>query len=469
MKVSVSAAKLMVPHYEFDAPLDQLAVVLKLPGGSLLRDDVPCVESELRGDLVPSPFMAPRVRQWTSMIRDLASSFVRENSEIDYEDLLGRVKADAMVSNAIEASLIDEFVDECLRMIIANKGFKVSKKKSKYMLELGPVNKVREKERTFAASLAEEIGALSDRMAAVVPHLGEQGRFREDLFRAVLEKHLPTRYHVATGFIEGCPRQLDILIYDQVDYIPVFREAGVVVIPPEAVRAVIEVKTTLSAEEVNDALGKIADVAEFDDCAPPFFKGVFAYRGPIKEDTVTNYILDYYRKEPHILCKDEKPTGDDAPIKEVSEQDLKNDKEQLCFQQIHAPFKHLTALCVDRSYFAEVLVELNSSNNRHLMTPTIQVVGSKTDLTPQTALFVEALNEHLSLQTIKKRAPGMFRSRLASDLQVIDKKPIYENDWGPYFEVSFAGKDEKNVTEEIQRQAGRVERWRLGDDWSSIK
>lgn len=467
MKVSVSAAMTMAPHYESNAPLDKLAVVLKLPDGQLLRDGVPCVEADLHGDLVPSPFMEPRWRQLTSMIRDLASSFVRQTPQIVYEDLLARVKADAQISDAIEASLIDEFADECLRMIVANKGFKVSNKPPNYMLELGPAYKGREKERTFAASLAEEIGALSDRMAAVVPHLGEQGRFREDLFRAVLEKNLPTRYHVATGFIEGCPRQLDILIYDQVDYVPVFREAGVVVVPPEAVRAVIEVKTRLNAEEVNDALGKISDVAVLDDCNPPFFKGVFAYRGPVKEETVTKYILDYYRKEPFILVEDDESTGDNAPTEEASEQDPKAGKAEVCFQQISAPFQHLTALCVDRSYFADVPVLPTSSNNNALMTPTVRVIGSKTDLTPQTALFVEALNEHLNLQTIKKREPGMFTRRLAHDLKVNDTKPIYANDWGPYYAGMHDGKNELSVTKEIKDQANRVERWRRGEGWSS--
>ena len=454
MKVSVSAAKLMVPHFESNARLDELAVVWKFSDSELLRNDVPCSDQDIQGDLVPSPFMEPRWRQITNMIRDLASSFVRQEPGIIYEVLLSKVKQDPQVSYAIEPSLINEFVDNSLRMIIANKGFIVSKKSSNFTLNLGNAYSNRENQRKFAASLAEEIGTLSDRMAAVVPHMGEQGRFREDLLRSVLEKNLPSRYHVATGFIEGCGRQLDILIYDQIDYVPLFREAGVVVVPPEAVRAVIEVKTTLNAEELNDALGKIADVALFDDCNPPFFKGVFAYRGPVKEATVTNYILDYYRKD---SCEDfdNQETVCDKTLT----------KEEFSSQIIMEPFKHLTALCVDRSYFAEVLIKKNKDS---FMMPTVQVVGSKTDLTPQTALFVESLNEYLQIKTIKKREPGMYRGSLAHDLKIIDDQPIYTNYWGPYFEV-VGLVDPKPISREIERQVHCVESWLLGEGWSATK
>jgi len=74
-----------------------------------------------------------------------------------------------------------------------------------------------EQERKFAATLAAELSEMSTRINGVIPHAGEKGRYREDLLRTVLERNLPTRYHVATGFIYGCKRQLDILIYDQID------------------------------------------------------------------------------------------------------------------------------------------------------------------------------------------------------------------------------------------------------------
>ena len=43
-------------------------------------------------------------------------------SNILYEDLLACVKSDAQVSDAIEASLIDEFVDEWTSLSCPNRG-----------------------------------------------------------------------------------------------------------------------------------------------------------------------------------------------------------------------------------------------------------------------------------------------------------------------------------------------------------
>ena len=77
--------------------------------------------------------------------------------------------------------------------------------------------------------------------------------------------------------------------------------------------------------EVNDALGKIEDVAMLDDCSPPFFNGVFAYRGPVKEETVTNYILDYYRKDSFISVKGDQTAGHDAQVEEEHCFQLKTD------------------------------------------------------------------------------------------------------------------------------------------------
>ncbi|WP_367619543.1 MULTISPECIES: DUF6602 domain-containing protein [Paraburkholderia] len=69
---------------------------------------------------------------------------------------------------------------------------------------------------------------MSERIGTLIGHGPTVGTYRENLLQTVLRKHLPTYYHVATGFINGSPPQVDILIYDQVDYVPTFRE-GVLV------------------------------------------------------------------------------------------------------------------------------------------------------------------------------------------------------------------------------------------------
>ena len=51
--------------------------------------------------------------------------------------------------------------------------------------------------------------------------------------------------------------QLDIIVYDDTDYAPIFREKDVVVVRPESVRAVIEVKGFLKSDDVSAIVQKV--------------------------------------------------------------------------------------------------------------------------------------------------------------------------------------------------------------------
>src|SRR6185436_19587694 len=88
------------------------------------------------------------------------------------------------------------------------------KKGADVKLELSARRKDHERSRVFAGTFAQELNALSERIRHIVHHTGTVGTYREQLLQSLLRKNLPERYHVATGFIHGCPRQLDIVIYD---------------------------------------------------------------------------------------------------------------------------------------------------------------------------------------------------------------------------------------------------------------
>jgi hypothetical protein len=100
-----------------------------------------------------------------------------------------------------------------------------------------------------------------------------EGTYCENLVREFLRKVLPGRYSVDTGFIRGretevCGRkrhvsdQLDIIVHDTHDFAPIFRSEGFVVVIPDAVAAVIEVKKALTSERLKDALENLA-IARF--------------------------------------------------------------------------------------------------------------------------------------------------------------------------------------------------------------
>ena len=110
-------------------------------------------------------------------------------------------------------------------------------------------------------------------------HKGEDGRYVEDLLREYLEKFLPNRLEVLTGFIlrpavktgkNGRERygeqdrhstQLDIIVYDSINY-PIFQRFGKsVIVPPEGVIAVISVKKHLNCNDIKKECSALFEVA----------------------------------------------------------------------------------------------------------------------------------------------------------------------------------------------------------------
>lgn len=214
-------------------------------------------------------------------VQDIASSLIRQYEQVSVAELVDKISA----HDRIEAS--HQRIVFLLKSLVANESFAVKLvgrgKVKEPFLTLGSQRREYEKRRLFAASIASELDALSSRVRLIVSHSGTVGTYRENLLQNVLRKHLPERYHVATGFIYGCPRQIDVLIYDRLEYAPLFREGDLVVVPPSAVRAVIEVKTSLNADELRKSLNLLSSVALHDDCRPPIFKGIFAFESVLSE------------------------------------------------------------------------------------------------------------------------------------------------------------------------------------------
>ncbi len=107
----------------------------------------------------------------------------------------------------------------------------VSPRRKAVTLALSEVGRARENHRIYASSFGHEIGMQAEQIGRLIGHRPTVGGQREELLRALIERHVPQRFHVATGFIEGSPRQIDILIYDQIDYAPLFRAGNLVVVP----------------------------------------------------------------------------------------------------------------------------------------------------------------------------------------------------------------------------------------------
>lgn len=106
----------------------------------------------------------------------------------------------------------------------------------------------------------------------LIDHPGELGRDREEVIRAFLERHLPKRFTVSTGFVFDATgrvsEQIDVIIADAL-VCPTFMTAGGVrFFPCEAVVAAGQVKSSMTSESVmREALGNLESVKSLDRSA----------------------------------------------------------------------------------------------------------------------------------------------------------------------------------------------------------
>ncbi|HXB69523.1 MAG TPA: DUF6602 domain-containing protein [Candidatus Acidoferrales bacterium] len=198
-------------------------------------------------------------------------------------------------------------VEATLRMLVSMGTCRAVKRKNgSIALQLEDSASEALRRRDYLLSLAQDLLASSQRIGHLVGHEPTVGSYREELLRGLLRRLLPERYRVSTGFIERCPRQLDILVFDAIDFAPLFREQEVVVVPREAVRAVIEVKTTLESGSVDESLGLLHEVFSWPHC-PPVFQGVFAFASNFKtlsgpaESVVRFYKTHELRHHQHLV------------------------------------------------------------------------------------------------------------------------------------------------------------------------
>jgi len=107
------------------------------------------------------------------------------------------------------------------------------------------------------ARIEEE--ALVARLAAIrssISHAGEKGRSLEFEVISLLREFLPAEYGLSTGFVvwmspDGpkLSQQLDVIIFDAVQYAPIIKLGSSDVFPIEAVYGYVEVKATIRSSE----------------------------------------------------------------------------------------------------------------------------------------------------------------------------------------------------------------------------
>ena len=103
----------------------------------------------------------------------------------------------------------------------------------------------------FYKSISKELDVTKDRVRNLVPNWSEDGRYKEVILKSVIRRFLSEKYIIGTGFIvkgneirgeHESSKQIDIIIYDS-SFNTLFKEGDFIIVTPEGVRGIIEVKT----------------------------------------------------------------------------------------------------------------------------------------------------------------------------------------------------------------------------------
>ncbi|CAD5262740.1 MULTISPECIES: DUF6602 domain-containing protein [Halomonadaceae] len=355
-----------------------------------------------------------KLGDWMQRIGDLASAHLSRHISLSLEDI-----SKLILEHKDKYRCNESDIPWVLRCLVASGMIIPNLKKNSVSLNLSPSYKARENQRKFSATIAGELESLSQRVRYIIDHGPTVGTYRENLLQNSLRKHLPERYHIATGFIHGFKKQIDLLIYDRIDYAPLFREGDLVIVPQESVRAVIEVKTNLTTGNLHSALELLHLASLFDDNQPPFFKGIFAFESDLTKDKLYSTISDFYTNY--------NAHAQGAP------------GELIC-----SPFQHLTCMCVNKKAFTYTKY-IRNKNKR--LTPRLYSKQSATELESQSSFFIQCLLSYLKYGGMKPFKIDYMDQMLGEDTYTTEVKDLRHEDdsWGAYFAVDEGDEDEISI------------------------
>jgi hypothetical protein len=151
---------------------------------------------------------------------------------------------------------------------------------------------------------SQELLALTNKVRNLISHWGEDGRYKEAVLKNVIKRFLPDKFTIGTGFVikqtetrgvHLSSRQIDLVIYDNASPV-LFKEGDFVILTPDAVRGIIEVKANLQNQGLTEVLKQANENGQFifsgkEDRKQKFFNGVFSFEGYINNfdlDTLVN-------------------------------------------------------------------------------------------------------------------------------------------------------------------------------------
>lgn len=157
-------------------------------------------------------------------------------------------------------------------------------------------------------SIAKEMHAKKNRVRNIIgdSHWGEEGKYKEIILKKIIQRYLPQDLSIGTGFVAtktnesiGTTSQIDLILYKN-SYPPLFREEDFVILHPEPVCAIIEVKTNIHKskkglekilENASENAIEVVRNKKQSNSSPHFFNGIFSYDTEMKPEAV----LDAYK------------------------------------------------------------------------------------------------------------------------------------------------------------------------------
>lgn len=150
----------------------------------------------------------------------------------------------------------------------------------------------------FHKSTVTELLAVKDRVRNLINHWPEEGRHHEAVLKNIVKRFLPDQFEIGTGFvvkptqdrqIHRSSRQIDLIIYNTAHPV-LFKEGDFVILTPDAVYAIVEVKANLSNHDLTKVLQIANENGQFvykHKVDYPFFNGIFSFdgwrRGPSRD------------------------------------------------------------------------------------------------------------------------------------------------------------------------------------------
>lgn len=156
----------------------------------------------------------------------------------------------------------------------------------------------------FHKSTTKELLAIKDRVRNLVNHWGEDGRHQEAVIKTMIQRFLPEKYKIGSGFVVRQTRergnhepskQIDLIIYDT-SFPVLFKDNDFVILTPDSVLGIIEVKANATNQGLQAIVKKANENGKFIfdariDKSKPLFNGIFSYESTVNNvDTIASQI-----------------------------------------------------------------------------------------------------------------------------------------------------------------------------------